>query len=212
MPENMDLALRSGMATSTREKIKELYQLGMYPTDLDKFIEVVFCYENPPLSKYLSGTIDQIGTLKPGIHKLNYSGAIWPSSIDTILNEDILNWLESVLWIKQTIPRPQSLGSTMESSKETVDIIHNLSTHVEDAWSAIKQKSITQLGESFNLIFEEIRQMIPEFAPDFVMEKVEAYRKESLGVLLMGAGGGGYTLLVSETRPRDSLSFKIVRS
>jgi galactokinase/mevalonate kinase-like predicted kinase len=99
----------------------------------------------------------------------------------------------------------------MESSRETVDIIHNLSTHVEDAWSAIKQKSITQLGKSFNLMFEEIRQMIPEFAPDFVMEKVETYRKESLGVFLMGAGGGGYTLLVSETRPRNSLSFKIVR-
>jgi hypothetical protein len=35
----------------------------------------------------------------PGLNRLNYDGDYWPCGIDSVLDDDILNWLKKYIWL-----------------------------------------------------------------------------------------------------------------
>ena len=90
---------RSGMSSSTRAKAIELWQTDIPEGDKEKLARTLFCVENPPGTKYISGSQDSIGIVFPGVNKLNYCCEnYWPDSIESITGETTLCWIENHLW------------------------------------------------------------------------------------------------------------------
>jgi cytidyltransferase-like protein len=89
---------RSGMASSTRKKAIQLWQTDIPEEDNELLAQTLFSFENPPGTKYVSGSQDAIGIVMPGVNKLDYeSGQYWPSQINKItdkVNESILEQIE----------------------------------------------------------------------------------------------------------------------
>ena len=63
---------RSGMSTSSRKKAIELWQTDVPNGDREKQAKTLFCFENPPGTKYVSGSQDSIGIVMPGMNYLRY--------------------------------------------------------------------------------------------------------------------------------------------
>ncbi len=58
---------RSGMASSTRRHAKELWGPRLPQGDYEKIAKMLFCYDNPPGTKTISGSQDSIGLVFPGL-------------------------------------------------------------------------------------------------------------------------------------------------
>ena len=86
---------RSGMASSTRKKARDLWPMGLPLGKPEELAKMLFRWDNPPGQKEISGSQDALGMILPGINFIFYDkGEYWPSRIDEIQNEDILTWLE----------------------------------------------------------------------------------------------------------------------
>ena len=96
---------RSGMSTSSRKKAIELWQTDIPEGDKEKLAKTLFCYENPPGTPYISGSQDSLGIVMPGLNKYEYNGEYWPESIESVLEDDILSWIEKVIWLLPLYPR-----------------------------------------------------------------------------------------------------------
>ncbi len=97
---------RSGMSTSSRKKAIELWQVDIPSGDKEKLAMTLFCFENPPGTKYISGSQDSLGIVLPGLNYLHYDGNFWPSKIESIHDNELLNWLENRLWLIPLYPPP----------------------------------------------------------------------------------------------------------
>ena len=101
----VDFNTRSGMATSTRNRALELWGPGLPLGDPHKIAKALFCYDNPPGTKEVSGSQDAIGLVFPGLAKANYEGNYWPSSIESVTDEDTLHFVERSLQLIPLTPR-----------------------------------------------------------------------------------------------------------
>ncbi len=202
---------RSGMATSSRKKAVELWQTNIPSGDKEKLAKTLFCFENPPGTKYVSGSQDALGIVMPGLNKLWYDkGEYWPSSIETVQNKEILSWIESHLFMVPLYPRISSY-----------DVLEN--THIDEAgasslskaamacWEAIRSKDIKAFGASVAQGFEAQIAMFPNMLSEGVQEQIDLYRQQALGWKLSGAGGGGYLILVSENPIPSAIKIRIRR-
>jgi len=97
---------RSGMSTSSRKKAIELWQTDIPAGDKEKLAKTLFCFENPPGTKYVSGSQDSLGIVMPGLNKLWYDkGEYWPSTIESIDDHELLSWIESNIYLVPLYPR-----------------------------------------------------------------------------------------------------------
>ena len=78
------------MSTSSRKKAIELWQADIPEGDKEKLARTLFCFENPPGTKYVSGSQDSLGIVLPGLNRLYYNGDYWPESIESITDRDLL--------------------------------------------------------------------------------------------------------------------------
>ncbi len=101
----IDFNERSGMATSTRRAAIELWGPRIPPENYEKLSKILFCYDNPPGTKEISGSQDSIGIVFPGLAKAYYEGGYWPTSIEHILDETMLKFIESSLYLVMLGPR-----------------------------------------------------------------------------------------------------------
>ena len=92
---------RSGMSSSTRKAAIELWKTQIPDGNRELLAKTLFCFENPPGTKDVAGSQDAIGLVYPGLNCITYgeAGSFWPNKIETILDEDILAFLESRLWL-----------------------------------------------------------------------------------------------------------------
>jgi cytidyltransferase-like protein len=97
---------RSGMATSSRKLAIRVWG-DRYPDgDFEQNAKFLFGAENPPGTKYVSGSQDHIGLLYPGINRLCYNGGYWPEKIESITKEEVCDWLSEVIHLVPLEPRP----------------------------------------------------------------------------------------------------------
>src|SRR6185436_3613905 len=96
---------RSGMASSTRKKAIELWRTSVPPGDKIQLGKILFCYDNPPGTKDISGSQDALGIVLPGLNYLYYDSNYWPSKIESIYDEPVLSWLENHLSLVSLGPR-----------------------------------------------------------------------------------------------------------
>jgi cytidyltransferase-like protein len=192
----MEFNLRSGMASSTREHARELWGTRIPQGNYEKLAKVLFCYDNPPGTKVISGSQDSIGLVFPGLARAYYTGEYWPATIDQDTNEELLQFVENAMYL---IP----LGPRQEGYDVLADTVINqpnarlLADAADDMWSAIHEQDIRAFGKAMRDGFESQVRMFPHMMNEQVQELISRYQDSSLGWKLSGAGGGGYLILVS---------------
>ncbi len=188
---------RSGMASSTRRHAEELWGPRIPQGDYEKIAKILFCYDNPPGTKVISGSQDSIGLVFPGLAYAYYKGEYWPSHIEHRTDEPLLRFVESSLYLVSLGPRFPDYdvlsNTTFDRGRAKA-----LADATEGHWQAILDQDIARFGQTMREGFEAQVAMFPNMMNDRVAALINEYRDCALGWKLSGAGGGGYLILVSE--------------
>lgn len=190
---------RSGMASSTRRAAIDMWGPKIPPGNYEKLAKVLFSYDNPPGTKIISGSQDAIGLVFPGLAKAHYNGSYWPTNIEHVLDEPLLRFVESSLYLVSLGPRFPNYDVLANTSFNR-DLAKNLADAADGCWDAIYQQDIVAFGRSLREGFEAQVAMFPNMKNERVEALIDEYRDIALGWKLSGAGGGGYLVLVSDKR------------
>ena len=202
---------RSGMSSSTRKKAIQLWQTDIPEGDPELLAKTLFSFENPPGTKYVSGSQDSIGIVMPGVNKLDYhSGQYWPSEIISITDEETLSFIERHLWFITLSPRNDDFD-VLSGTQINTENAKALADAANDCWNAIKMLDLNAFGQSFRQSFEAQISMFPNMVNPAIMEQIEEYKSAAIGWKLSGAGGGGYLVLVSERPVQNASQIRIRR-
>ena len=195
---------KSGMATSSRKKAIELWQTQIPAGNREQLAKLIFCIENPPGTKTVSGSQDQLGILLPGLNKLNYDNGYWPVSIESITDDNTLSFTAEHLYLIQLPQRKQNydvLGNTNINSASA----KRLADATERCWAAMKSHDVKKWGKATADCFEAQLEMYPAMSTLEVQAAIKQYRNQAHGWKLTGCGGGGYLILISETPIPNSI-------
>ena len=201
---------RSGMSTSSRKKAIELWQADIPEGDKEKLARTLFCFENPPGTKYVSGSQDSLGIVLPGLNRLYYNGDYWPESIESITDRDLLGWIEERLWLVPLSPRHAEYDVLADTHINESDA-QRLSQAAEACWQALKAKDVIAWGKAASDSFEAQVAMFPNMIISEVSTVLETYKSKVLGWKISGAGGGGYLVFVSEQPVEKAIQIRIRR-
>jgi len=202
---------RSGMSTSTRKKAIELWHADIPPGDREKLAKILFCYENPPGSEYVSGSQDSLGIVLPGMNYLWYDeGNYWPSKIVKQTDNNLLSWLEDRIYLLALEPRNSGLKVT-ENNDVTVAKSKALSEAAEQLWMCVNKFDAEGVGRAITSSFQAQIAMFPNMVTPVVEDAIANIPEGVLGYKLSGAGGGGYLVLFSEDKIPNTLSIRIRR-
>ena len=191
---------RSGMATSTRNRARELWGPRLPVGDPEQLARVLFAYDNPPGTNEVSGSQDAIGIVVPGLTFSYYDGNYWPSRIVRNSDEEVLRFLEESMYLVPLGPRDQSYLA-VQDRRLTVAGARALAEAAEACWEAILAQDRVAFGASMRRSFEAQVELFPNMVQPSLMEVLSRYQGAD-GWKLSGAGGGGYLILVGE-KPRD---------
>ena len=188
---------RSGMASSTRRHAKELWGPRLPQGDYEKIAKMLFCYDNPPGTKVISGSQDSIGLVFPGLAYANYNGEYWPSHIEHRVDEPLLHFVENSLYLVSLGPRYGDYN-VLENTTFNRENAKALADAAEGHWRSILDQDIFRFGQTMRAGFDAQLAMFPNMMNERVAALIDEYRDSALGWKLSGAGGGGYLVLVSE--------------
>lgn len=201
---------RSGMSTSSRKKAIELWQTDVPDGDKEKLAKTLFCFENPPGSKYISGSQDSLGITMPGLNNFYYEGDYWPTNIQSTTNAELLEWIEQRIWMIPLYPRNDGYD-VLENKHIDETGAKRLSIATENCWNGLLAKNAKQVGKSMTDSFEAQIAMFPNMLPEGVLEQIEQYKNQAFGWKLSGAGGGGYLIFFSEQPIENAIQIRIRR-
>ena len=201
---------RSGMSTSSRNKAIELWQTDIPEGDSEKLAKTLFCFENPPGTKYVSGSQDSLGITMPGLNRYFYDNDYWPSKIESRLDDDLLTWIEQRIWMIPLFPR-KSDYDVLADTRIDERGAKALSLAAEELWNSLMKKDARTVGEAFTRSFEAQISMFPNMVNTEILEQIEHYKQAALGWKISGAGGGGYLILFSETPIDKAIQIRIRR-
>jgi hypothetical protein len=194
---------RSGMATSTRNAAIDLWGPRLPSGDPEKLAQILFRYDNPPGSEFISGSQDSIGIVVPGVVKSYYTGEYWPHQIDIIRDELTYQFIEDALYLIPLDPRTPSYDPLMDTHITEVGA-RALAEATDACWEAIKNKDIEVFGRSMRDSFEAQIRMFPNMVNQAIQDLIDHYRDQTLGWKLSGAGGGGYLIFVAKQPLKDA--------
>jgi cytidyltransferase-like protein len=193
---------RSGMASSTRRKAIELWGTRLPTGESEKLAKILFCYDNPPGTKEISGSQDSIGIVCPGVNKSWYDGQYWPTKIDTMMDEPVMSFIEKSLYLIPLGLRHAGYN-VLANTDITPEKAKALSVATDKTWEALKYRDLPAFGRSVRESFEAQISMFPNMMNPMIAELIEKHRSSALGWKISGAGGGGYLILVSD-RPVEN--------
>lgn len=200
---------RSGLSSSTTKVINKLFgpclPKHLAPIDLAK---IVFAVENPPDRQYISGVVDQLGICLPGINKLHFKNEYFPNLIEETSLE-IRKWLSQYTYLKQTKPRPKGYEVFDGREKFSESNVKKLAEISDKIWLCLKDKNINYFGELLNSVHAAQKDMIPGYESEYSKPIIQSIKNNHLGVKLMGAGGYGYALVITEKPEKDFIKVTI---
>lgn len=197
---------RPGIATSSRKTAIELWGGRLPKGRPEKMARLLFGAENPPGSRYISGSQDHLGFLLPGINRLYYAGEYWPEKIDSIRDADTCRWLESVFHLVPLAPRPEGYDP-LKVRRLDRRAIEQLGDSGAACYESILNRDVDGLGESLRRSLEAWKKILPETIPPWADRKLRAYAS-CLGATLSGAGGG-YAIIASRTKAPGAFQIRI---
>lgn len=198
---------RSGMATSSRKQAIKLWGNTIPQGDREQLAKILFCTQNPPGIKYVSGSQDQLGIMLPGINKLNYDNNYWPISMQSIRNKDILNFVAQNMYLLQLSPRDSSYN-VLQNTNININNAKKLAEVTEKCWLYIKNKDIYNLGKAMTECFYTQIEMFPNMFNKEIQKIIKKYNNKVCGYKLTGAGGGGYMIMISQTPIPNTIKIK----
>jgi cytidyltransferase-like protein len=201
---------RSGMSTSSRKKAIELWQIDIPAGDKETLARTLFCFENPPGTQYISGSQDSLGIVMPGLNRFTYSGDYWPSKIESVLDNDMLTWIEEHLWLVPLYPRYDDYD-VLSKTNITREGAKRLGDAAVDCWNALIEKHPRKFGDAMTRSFEAQTAMYPNMVSEYILEVLDTYKSRVLGWKLSGAGGGGYLIFVSDKPIENAIQIRIRR-
>jgi cytidyltransferase-like protein len=208
---NERLMDRSGLATSSRAAAQRFWGQRLPEGDPVELAQQLFALENPPGTTEVAGSQDQLGILLPGVSRLHYGGKHWPAQIERITDEKTCGWLESVMFLVPTLPRPKGYCARGEE-QVTPSLVAELARASDDCWDAIRAEDPRLLGASLNDCLAAQVAMFPAMLSSELSSSLEDVRRQILGAKFTGAGGGGYMVVVAETKPAGAVEVHIRRS
>ncbi len=206
----IEFNIRSGMASSTRNKAIELWNSELPIGNPIKLAKILFSYENPPGNKEISGSQDALGILLPGLNKLFYNNGYWPNSIDSINDESILLFLEKHLFLISLGSRENDYN-VLDNIKISKEGASQLAKASDETWKAIMNKDVESFGKAFLNSFKSQINIFPNMVDNDLKKTINKYKDQCVGYKLSGAGGGGYLIMVSVKPIVNSFKIKIRR-
>ena len=201
---------RSGMATSTRRSAIELWGVRLPVGEYEKLAKILFCYDNPPGTKEISGSQDAIGIVFPGANISHYRGEYWPWKIESCNDEDVLQFIENSLYLVPLGQREQGFD-VLSNTRITQARAKALSDATINCWEAILAKDVERFGLYLRQGFEGQIAMFPNMMTGLIGSLIEQYQSTALGWKVSGAGGGGYLILISEQPITEAMKINIRR-
>lgn len=201
---------RCGMSTSTRNAAKKIWPHTLPLGKPEKLAEMLFKFENDPGAEIVSGAQDAIGICMPGLVRHYYDKAYWPLKIESVHDDDILDWLEQHIYMVMLWPRPQGLDLLGDTNITTPNV-QKLTHASEEAWEAILNKDLDRFAHAFLDSFNAQTTLFPAMINEEIKKVIDSYKPEVLAWKLAGAGGGGYLILVSRNPVRGAMRIKIRR-
>lgn len=201
---------RCGMSTSTRNAAKKIWPYNLPMEKPEKLAQMLFKFEIDPDAKIISGAQDAIGICMPGLVRHYYDNAYWPLKIESVYDEDILQWLEDHLFMVLLWPRPNGLDLLGNTQINTQNV-KKLADAANRAWEAILQKDLDAFATAFLGSFEAQTTLFPAMINEKVAKVIETYKPEVKAWKLAGAGGGGYLILVADKPVKGAMRIKIRR-
>ena len=201
---------RSGMASSTRRKAIDLWGPRLPAGDPERLAKILFAYDNPPGTPFVSGSQDSIGIVFPGLNIAHYDGAYWPHKIDSVHDELVLQAIEQSLYLVPLGPRGVEFDVLSQTNINQANA-RALSEAALACWDALLRRDVPAFGRAFKDAFYAQIAMFPLMMNDMVAEMIEQYRDQAIGWKLSGAGGGGYLILVSDRPVENGIRIRIRR-
>ena len=201
---------RSGMSTSSRKKAIELWHTNIPEGDREVLARTLFCYENPPGTKYVSGSQDSLGIVMPGLNRFYYKNNYWPEIINKVVEDEILEWIERHLWLVPLYPRELNFD-VLSGTCINEDNAKALSVASEKCWNAILDKDVDGWAHASVESFEAQIRMFPNMVTAEIMTALDSYKRQVSGWKLSGAGGGGYFVFINEKPVKNAIQIRIRR-
>lgn len=212
---NYEFMERGGMATSTRNTAKKIWPYELPPYNEEMMARLLFCFENNPENQgHISGAQDAIGICMSGLTRHYYDNRYWPDKIESVHDENILQWLEQHLRIMPMFPRRQGL-SVIDGRNIDEKKVKRLATAADRCWEAILTCNLENFASAFAESFSAQISMFPAMMQPGVESYIrKAQQYGALAWKMAGAGGGGHLLIVLPDNaeiPEDTISIKIRR-
>lgn len=205
---------RSGMATSTIRTVHQFFGCRL-PTrfSADHLAEMIFRLENPPSRRnYISGSLDSRGIVGRGVQLFTYNRQTYqPASIEEIIDEPTLRWVENHVYLKHAWKRPDHcIVKVRDDHPEFEHFCDVLNQSSLDCWEAIKAHDVDRLADALRRSHHAQKSVVENHCPDALAKFIEV--EEAQAAMIMGAGGGGYVAFVAEAPPADAIQFRIKRA
>ncbi|MEA2710604.1 MAG: hypothetical protein QOF78_3205 [Phycisphaerales bacterium] len=207
---------RAGIATGTRNVARRIWNdklpVGRSRAEL---VRELYHEENKNLIDK-SGSQDMIGTIYPGISRLDYDytceEGVFPKHIESTNDPQIVAWLERVIHLIPVAPRPPGYNPVGVKNLDA-EAIAALGQSGKDCYDAILARDIKRLGQSMKDCTRAYLKILPHTllhptlsAFDYVKFQ-EDYQARYAGAMFSGCGGG-YMIVASEDERVDG-AFKI---
>lgn len=192
---------RGGMSTSTRNAAKKIWPIELPAYNEEMLARLLFCFENDPENEgHVSGAQDAIGICVSGLSRHYYDGHYWPEKIETVHDDDILDWLENHVCIVPMFPR-RPCCSVVDGKEITPEKVRDLTDAAARCWDGIIAKDLNAFAEAFRDSFNAQVAMFPAMMQLGVQEHIDSWKDKALAWKMLGAGGGGNLLLVVDQIP-----------
>jgi hypothetical protein len=206
---------RAGMATSTRAAAARLWNGTLPDGDPMQLIRELYDAENHGLAQP-SGSQDMAGLILPGVNRLDYDyhhrGGLFPVSVESCNNEEVVNWLEQVLHFLPVASRPDGYNPLGEQHL-SAEWVRRLGESGKACFHAIVTKNLRGLGESMNECMRCWEALLPHTVrhPAIkvdLLSLLASYQSLHAGAMYSGCGGG-YLYVASEDKVPGSIKIKI---
>ena len=206
---------RSGIATSTREVARKLWNETLPDRDPQDLVRELYASENDGKPEP-SGSQDMVGLIYPGVSRLDYDfrweGGLFPAHIESNNDPGVGHWLEGVIHILPVTQRPDGYTPLGEKNLHP-EWIQRLGQSGKQCFDAILAKDVESLGASLNECMRCWEALLPHTVrhPAITVDLLRIlryYQARYAGAMYSGCGGG-YLYVATEDMVPGSFHVKV---